>query len=150
MKVLHISLTARHADALARFYREAFGFFDRRPPKRLSGDIVSRGNGLPESNIYSIALNPPGGKGPFLEIMEYDKAFERQMPTVHEPGFSHLALGVIDLQASIGRVLRSGGSMQGKVTNFGTKDRPYLIVYVRDPEGNILELEQSDRQQDRP
>lgn len=32
--------------------------------------------------------------------------------------------------------------MQGKVTNIGIQKQPHLIVYVRDPEGIILELEQ--------
>ncbi|MFX4295698.1 hypothetical protein [Sulfitobacter sp. DFL-23] len=47
------------------------------------------------------------------------------------------------LQESISMVLRSGGSRGRQPTNFGIQDRPYLIVYFRDPEGDILELEQS-------
>lgn len=75
--------------------------------------------------------------------MEYSSTAKREVPAVNEPGFAHLAFEVSNLQASIDLVLRSGGSVQGEITNLGTKDRPHFIVYVRDPEGNILELEQT-------
>ena len=39
-------------------------------------------------------------------------------------------------------IFEAGGSQLGEITNFGTADEPFLIVYVRDYEGNILELEQ--------
>ncbi len=105
---------------------------------------------MPDSDIYSVWLQLPGSKRPFLEIMEYQNTVERQVPAVNEPGFAHLAFEVGDLQALIEIVLRSEGSLQGEVTNFGTRDQPHFIVYVRDPEGNILELEQTPRRQPRP
>lgn len=142
LRLLHVSLTARDADALSSFYRETLGFVARRPPRRLHGETVSRGNGVPNSDIWAIWLNQPDQQGPFLEIMEYGETVERPSPAVNEPGYAHLAFEVEDLQATIEKVLQSGGSMQGEVTNFGTQKQPHLIVYVRDPEGNILELEQ--------
>ena len=143
MKLKHVSLTAIDAEALAAFYREAFGFDDRRPPKRLSGETVSRGNGLADSDIYVIWLNVTDMDGPFIEIMEYNETSNRPESAVNERGYGHLALEVDDLGASVDSVLRFGGSLQGEITNFGTDEKPHLIVYVRDPEGNILELEQS-------
>jgi glyoxylase I family protein len=142
LKLLHVSLTAREADTLSSFYRDVFGFLDRRPPKRLTGEIVSRGNGLPNSSIYVVWLGLPDDDGPFLEIMEYDETVSRCDPVVNEPGYGHLAFEVRDLSEAIEDVLRLGGALQGQITNFGTEEKPHLIVYVRDPEGNILELEQ--------
>ncbi len=142
MKLAHLSLTARNADRLAAFYQSALGFTERRPPKRLSGETVWRGNGLPGVEIYAIWLNISGPEAPFLEIMQYAPMAERPAPEVNAPGFGHMALAVPDLAATVERVLRCGGSLQGEITDFGTQARPHLIVYLRDPEGNILELEQ--------
>lgn len=142
MRLLHVSLTARNAAALSNFYRQAFGFVDRRPPRRLSGEKVSRGNGLPGADIHSIWLALPRDPGPFLEIMEFTRSMDRVAPAVNEPGYSHIAFEVLDLEVSINTVLSLGGALQGEVTNFGTPEQPCLIVYVRDPEGNIVELEQ--------
>lgn len=142
MKLSHISLTARDADQLSSFYKGVFGLVDKRPPKKLSGELFSRGNGLPDTVIYSIWLEFPKEHGPFLEIMEYSATTNRSVPAVNEPGFGHLAISVPDLGKAVDDVLRSGGSLQGQVTNFGTEEEPHMIVYVRDSEGNILELDQ--------
>ena len=147
MRLLHISLTARDADALSKFYKDALGFVDRRPPRRLSGERVSRGNGLSNSEIYSIWLALPGDTGPFLEIMEYSEPVERDVPAVNELGYAHMAFEVGDVYASVESVLRSRGTLQGEVTNFGSYTRPHLIVYVRDLEGNVIELEQRFREE---
>ncbi|MEL6517330.1 MAG: VOC family protein [Pseudomonadota bacterium] len=144
MRLLHVSLTARDGDALARFYKDAFGFLDRRPPRRLFGDIEGRGNGLSGADIYSVWLNPPDNDGPFLEIMEYSTLASRARPAVNATGYGHLAFAVKDVRATIAEVMRAGGSMQGEVTDFGTEGDPHLIVYVRDPEGSILELEEGE------
>jgi catechol 2,3-dioxygenase-like lactoylglutathione lyase family enzyme len=145
MKLLHVSVTARDASALSEFYREVFGYVVRRSPKVLSGEKVSRGNGLPNSNIYAIWLELPDDQGPFLEIMEFKETVERQPSAINETGYAHLAFEVLNLQDSIDRVLRLGGWLQGEVTNFGTQEEPHLVIYVRDPEGNVLELEQAFR-----
>lgn len=142
MRLKHINLTAHNADRLAAFYRGAFHFEERRPPKRLSGEIVARGNGLPNSDIYVIWLSMTEDDDPFLEIMEYTETLDRPRPSVNEPGYGHLAFEVCDLNETVQKVLQFGGSLQGEVTDFGTKEKPVLIVYVRDPEGNIIELEQ--------
>lgn len=143
MKLLHVSLTARNADRLSAFYKAVFGLVDRRPPKRLSGASISRGNGLPNSDIYSIWLTLPSDDGPFLEIMEYTNTIPRSLPAVNETGYGHLAFEVHDLDQTIRQILKLGGALQGETTNFGTEEAPHLIVYARDTEGNLLELEQS-------
>lgn len=142
MRLKHVNLTARNADRLAAFCQNTFGFVERRPPRRLSGEAVSRGNGLPNSDIYAIWLNMNDDDGPFLEIMEYSETVNRPNPAVNEPGFGHLAFEVSKLSENVENVLRFGGSLQGEITNFGTTKAPLLIVYMRDPEGNIMELEQ--------
>lgn len=142
MKILHVSVVARDANILSAFYKTVFGCVDRRPPTTLSGEKVSRGNGPPNARIYSIWLALPDAKGPFLEILEYSNTHDRPQPRVNEPGFGHLSFEVKNIKATLAEVLNAGGKPLGKVTDFGTVNRPCLIVYVRDPEGNILELEQ--------
>ncbi|MEL6563834.1 MAG: VOC family protein [Pseudomonadota bacterium] len=141
MKLAHISITAGDAERLAQFYVDALGLRMRRPPKRLSGAIISRGNGLPEADICSIWLDFPDRSKPFLEIMEYSDAEEGGVRPINAPGYGHIALEVRDLGAAVGQILDCGGSQQGEVVNLGTSERPCLCVYVRDPEGNVLELE---------
>ena len=143
MRLAHVSLTARDADRLAQFYREAFGLVDRRPPKHLTGQAVARGNGLPGADILSIWLCVPQTPRPFLEILEYMPAEQADPRAVNAPGWGHIALEVTDLRASVDAVLRLGGSLQGQITTLGGPDNAFEVVYVRDPEGNVIELEQN-------
>jgi len=142
MKLVHVSVAARDADGLSAFYKTVFGYEDRRPPTTLSGEKVSRGNGLSDSRIYSIWLTLPDVEGPFLEMLEYKDTVDRPLPRVNEPGFGHLSFEVKDIETTLEEIIRAGGEQFGEITDFGTANNPFLIVYVRDPEGNILELEQ--------
>lgn len=143
MKLVHISMVARDADKLSAFYKAVFGCMEHRPPRTLTGEAVSRGNGLPNSVIYSIWLKFPAQEKPFLELLEYKSSTNRPEPRVDELGLSHLSFEVKDIETTMTNIFETGGSPLGEITNFGTTDNPFLIVYVRDCEGNILELEQS-------
>ncbi|MBP1851382.1 VOC family protein [Rhizobium halophytocola] len=142
MKLAHINLVARDAQALAAFYVEVLGCRYLREARRLSGEHVSRGNGVANSEILSIWLGFPGLDHPFLEIHEHTVLLHRGQPRVNEPGYGHLSFRMADVETVLGEILRAGGAQIGRITNFGTAGAPALIAYARDPEGNILELEQ--------
>lgn len=142
MKLSHINIVARDAETLAAFYVNVFKCEYLRAPKVLSGEKVSRGNGLPGSEIYSIWLSLPDCDAPFLEIHEHTVTHDRKQPRVNEPGFGHLSFQMGDVGAVLAAVIEAGGAQIGEITDFGSEDKPFLIAYARDPEGNILELEQ--------
>ncbi|MFN4100192.1 MAG: VOC family protein [Pararhodobacter sp.] len=142
MKLLHISVCARDAEGLATFYGEALGCIPRRPRRVLAGERVWRGNGLPDVEISSVWLGLPGRDAPFLEILEYSVTAEGRQAAVNAPGYNHLSFAVADIHATCASILRAGGQIQGEITDFGTEGAPHLIVYMRDSEGNLLELEQ--------
>ncbi len=113
-----------------------------REPRVLSGDKVSRGNGLPDCEIYSIWLKFPELEWPFLEIHQHKAIHPRGLPKVNEPGYGHLSFQVYDIGNTLFDIVEAGGSQIGQTTNFGTPQKPYFFSYARDPEGNMLGLEQ--------
>lgn len=141
MKLKHVSIAARSVDRLAAFYCEAFGCSVLRPRRTVTGERVWRGNGLADVSVESIWLSL-GAEAPFLELLQYDLWQDRAVPAVNEPGYGHMAFAVDDIEATYARIIASGGAALGEITNFGTPEVPYWIVYMRDPEGNILEIEQ--------
>ncbi len=143
MKLAHVNLVARDAKTLAAFYVNIFQCEYLREPKILSGAKVSKGNGVPNSEIYSIWLKLPDCDAPFLEIHRHTVTCERKQPRVNEPGFGHLSFQMADIHAVLSAITDAGGTQIGEVTDLGSVSRPLLIVYARDPEGNILELEQT-------
>lgn len=142
MKLAHINLVARDAEALAAFYVNIFKCEQLREPRILSGEKVSCGNGISNSEIYSIWLKFPGIDAPFLEIHQHSVTHDRSLPRVNEPGFGHLSFQMDDIGFVLSEIIKAGGSQIGEITDFGTTDKPFLIAYTRDPEGNVLELEQ--------
>jgi predicted enzyme related to lactoylglutathione lyase len=142
MKLAHINLVARDAGVLAAFYVNVFKCEHLREPEMLSGEKVSRGNGISNSKIYSIWLKFPELDLPFLEIHEHNVTHDRNQPRVNEPGFGHLSFQMEDISFVLSAIIRAGGAQIGEITDFGTADKPFLIAYARDPEGNVLELEQ--------
>ncbi|MBY3464238.1 VOC family protein [Rhizobium sp. 25PS6] len=142
MKLAHINLVARDAEALAAFYVSVMNCELLRGPKVLSGEKVSRGNGLSNSEIYTIWLKFPDLDHPFLEIHEHTVTHHRDQPRINEPGFGHMSFQVEDISDALSKIIQAGGTQIGEVTDFGAPDEPYLIAYARDPEGNVLELEQ--------
>jgi len=143
MRLVHINLVARDADRLAAFYVTVFKCEILRQPTLLSGEKVSRGNGLAQSEIYAIWLTLPGCETPFLELHQHKVTHDRSLPRVNEPGFGHLSFETEDLRGALSAIVDAGGSRVGEITNFGSEEMPVLITYARDPEGNILELEQA-------
>ncbi len=143
MRLAHINLVARDAKTLAAFYVNVMKCDVMREPKTLSGEIVSRGNGLPNSEIFSIWLRFPNLEWPFLEIHEHAVTLHRDLPRVNEPGFGHLAFQMEDIRDALSNIIEAGGVQIGQITDFGAPEMPYLIAYARDPEGNVLELEQT-------
>ncbi len=142
MKFTHVSMVARSTDKLADFYKTVFGCEDRKDRWQMSGELVSRGNGVPGAEIYCAHLTLPGVDGPFLEIFEYKDVLDRGMPPVNQPGYSHISFKVDDIQYAFDSVLAAGGTALGEITDFGTPESPFVYTYVRDPEGNVIELEQ--------
>lgn len=80
--------------------------------------------------------------GPFLEILEYEIMVDAEPQSPNTRGCGHIAFVVDDLRTTVANVLAHGGSKQGNIADIGTDDQPIFVIYMRDPEGNILELEQ--------
>lgn len=141
MKFTHVSIVARDTNSLADFYKKVFGCEDTEPRTKLSGEALSRGNGVPDAEIFAAWLSLPGVDGPFLEIFQYKDAEDCLPPSVKRPGYGHIAFDVEDLDALFYAVIAAGGSAQGEITAF-EGEFPFSYVYMRDPEGNILDLKQ--------
>jgi predicted enzyme related to lactoylglutathione lyase len=143
-KYAHTNLTARDWRRLVRFYCDVFGC-KRRPPERdLSGSWLDELTAVPGAHLTGIHLGLPGfgDDGPTLEIFSYDVMNTSAFPVVNEPGFGHIAFQVDDVQAAVEAVKAQGGGLVG---NVATTEVPGVgrlkVAYARDPEGNIVELQ---------
>lgn len=140
----HTNIVAHDWRRLARFYTEAFGCRPVGPQRDLSGDWLATATGVADARLEGQHLLLPGHgeSGPTLEIYTYADTAEQDEPVADRAGYGHLAFQVDDAGAALAAVLEHGGRALGQLARTTVPGVGELaVVYARDPEGNIIELQ---------
>ena len=143
-KYVHTNLIARDWKRLVRFYSEVFGCEPKGPERDLSGPWLDSVNAVLNAHLTGVHLRLPGydTDGPTLEIFSYDELLEGGVPVANQCGFAHIAFAVDDVDQALQAVIAAGGGAVGKIASTEEDGVGRLcVVYSRDPEGNIVELQ---------
>lgn len=131
---------ANDVQSLSRFYIEALDCEIVVDPQEVD-EAVSRAVGVPDATISLSILRLPGrgDHGPVLEL--YAVEGPRPDGWDYTSGQGQIAFEVDNLDVSIGRVVAAGGSRLGEVVEWTAPSGAVArFVYLRDPEGNIIDL----------
>jgi glyoxylase I family protein len=140
----HTNVTARDWERLASFYIEVFGCEEVPPVRDLEGAWLDEATGLSGAHLRGVHLRLPGHgpNGPTLEIFAYEDTEVRAPPMPNDTGYGHLAFQVVDVASALKDVLDDGGQLLGEISETDVPGVGRLeVVYARDPEGNIIELQ---------
>ena len=140
----HTNIIARDAAKLIHFYKTVLRCKSIDQIRDLRGDWVDKLTGLNNAHISGEHLLLPGygEHHPTLEIFSYDTLKESAASEINQPGFAHIAFEVDDVEATLAEILDAGGSCVGDVVTAAYPNgMEAVIVYARDPEGNIVELQ---------
>jgi predicted enzyme related to lactoylglutathione lyase len=144
VKYVHTNLVTRDWQGLAEFYINVFACKAKPPERDLKGAWVDSLTSLKNVHIRGIHLLMPGygRSGPTLEIFQYSRRRRRTLPQTDQPGLGHIAFAVTNVTQMIKRLGKNGGRLVGKrvtttIEGVGRVD----VVYARDPEGNIIEVQ---------
>lgn len=140
MRFDQVKFLARDIEALSAFYREALQCVTVVPEQTTDG-AVARAVGVPDAEVTLSILRLPGrgDRGPVLELYSVTGYVPDDWDL--RPGQGQLAFEVDDLEASVGKVVAAGGSTLGEVIEWqGPSGTTARFVYLRDPEGNIVDL----------
>ena len=143
-KYVHTNLIARDWKKLVRFYSEVFGCEPKGPERDMSGAWLDQLTSLRNTRLRGAHLRLPGygNGGPTLEIFNYDQLIDGELPAANRLGFAHIAFGVDDVDQALQAVIAAGGSTVGEIVITQVDGVGVLrVVYARDPEGNIIELQ---------
>jgi predicted enzyme related to lactoylglutathione lyase len=145
IKFVHTNLIAKDWRNLAEFYINVFGCVPKLPERDLSGPWVDHLTRMEHAHIRGIHLVLPGydEHGPSLEIFGYDVPGEQGvLPMVNSSGFRHIAFHVENMEETRSMIIAHGGQAYGEMVKPDIPGVGILtVVYMRDPEGNILELQ---------
>ena len=144
IKFTHVNVVAEDWKKLAGFYVDVLGCTPKPPERDLSGEWLDYLTGLDNARINGIHLKLPGGgaKGPTLEVFQYDSNSSDPVKQINMPGFAHIAFSVDDVEKYAALIIENGGSLVGDIVRTGVKGAGEIhVVYARDPEGNIIEIQ---------
>ncbi|KAF0133281.1 MAG: hypothetical protein FD145_1361 [Candidatus Saganbacteria bacterium] len=150
-KFRHIAIVVNYYQKMVDFYSKILGFKIIREFEIGSKDF-RKGVGIPEATARVAHLSVPGNAVE-LEIAEYQEKVERnsKLSIANCPGYRHIALVVENLETAYKDL---------KKMNIEFFSEPILItnpenvagfkfVYFKDPEGNIVELNQLPEMRER-
>jgi predicted enzyme related to lactoylglutathione lyase len=141
---VHTNLIARDWKRLVRFYSEVFGCEPRPPECDMSGAWSDQLTFLQNAHLSGVHLRLPGygDNAPTLEIFSYNQLLEAELPSANQCGFGHIAFTVDDVDEALEAVIPAGGSTVGHIDTTEVDRVGVLrVVYAREPEGNIVELQ---------
>ncbi|MFQ6035476.1 MAG: VOC family protein [Sedimentisphaerales bacterium] len=143
-KYKHTNIVAQDWRKLAKFYQRILGCKPVPPERNHTGEWVGRCTGVRGAEVRGVHLRLPGygDDGPTLEIFQYNRVEIRPETAINRPGFAHLAFEVDDVQAARDALIAAGGRYVGElVTTEIAGAGTITLIYVTDPEGNIIELQ---------
>lgn len=137
-RVVHLGLCVSDLERSRRFYRDALGF---REVSRLdTADAPMRTLlQLPDAELSALFLERDGLR---LELLHFARTAAPTGPRprpMNAPGFTHLAIRVDDLEASLAALRRAGATLL-EDTRMENPDYQARAAIALDPDGNRLEL----------
>lgn len=143
-KFSHVNIISNNWQSLAEFYIQVFECKPKLPERDLSGKWLDELTDLSNAQIQGVHLILPGytNDGPTLEIFEYGEIIQNDEKNINLEGFGHIAFAVENVEEKLNLLLENGGSILGKLidTEIDGVGR-ITVVYAKDPEGNIVEIQ---------
>jgi catechol 2,3-dioxygenase-like lactoylglutathione lyase family enzyme len=131
--VNHVGICVRDLARSQRFYEEVLGFrhwWQFEVPDELGAPVLRVPAPMGLTAVY---LQRDGW---VLELLHYGEEAVHQPGrdrSMAEPGLTHVSFSVEDLDATLAKVVECGGEVLADTRN-------EAVVFVRDPDGQLLEL----------
>jgi catechol 2,3-dioxygenase-like lactoylglutathione lyase family enzyme len=114
------------------------------PFRDQKGAWLDKGTGLKNAHLQGAHLRLPGHgrNGPTLELYSYDNIRKLKKVSPNQRGFGHLAFEVKSVKKTLKKLIKYGGQANGEIVKRKVKlVGEITFVYARDPEGNLIELQ---------
>jgi catechol 2,3-dioxygenase-like lactoylglutathione lyase family enzyme len=142
IRFFHSGLTVADLERSVRFWRDGLGLVVDIEQERRGGYIEAVTK-EPGAYVRQAHLQDPGSPAR-IELLQYvEPEGEPVRPRPRDPGTGHVAFVCADIDAVLRRVVEAGGVPFGDVIDVDAgAHKGARAVYVRDPDGHILELVQ--------
>ncbi|MCA9506371.1 MAG: VOC family protein [Myxococcota bacterium] len=138
--VMHVGVCVRDLERSLRFYRDGLGFAEVGVGRlEIEGEPTATMLGLPDLELHAIYLERDGVR---IELLHYPRpgtVGPAEARPMNQPGLTHFAMRVTDLDEAIERIRDFGGHL---VEGSRVHNPVYAahLTYVTDPDGTRIEL----------
>ncbi len=140
----HVNIISVDWKQLCNFYEQVFDCEPVSTERDHHGPQVDALTAIPNVRVRGRHLRVPGHgeNGPTIEIFTFSENAPDQPKPLNRPGFAHLAFEVDDMDATRAQVKKLGGDDYGELVTIDIEGAGQLtLIYMTDPEGNIVELQ---------
>jgi predicted enzyme related to lactoylglutathione lyase len=144
MRYAHTNLVAKDWKKLAQFYIDVFDCIPKPPERNYTGDWLDKALDLKNCTLKGIHLILPGYStkdAPTLEIYQYIPETDLIESCSDTLGFTHIAFEVEDVLKKAKEIIKNGGTTVGVLTTRQVPAGALTFQYLKDPEGNIVEIQ---------
>lgn len=144
----HVNIMAADWQRLADFYETVFDCEPVSSERDHHGPHIDALTADPGQRFRGRHLRVPGhgADGPTIEIFTPSTAGNDSPKRLTRPGFSHVAFEVDDVDAKRAQIKELGGEDYGELVTLDIVGAGKLtLIYMSDPEGNIVELQKWNR-----
>ena len=141
----HVNIIAENWKLLCDFYQDVFDCEPVSSERDHHGKQTDALTGMSEVRIRGRHMRVPGHgeNGPTIEIFTFSENAPDQPRHLNRPGYAHLAFEVDDIDAKRTQIKKFGGDDYGALVTIDIAGAGKLtLLYMTDPESNIVELQQ--------
>lgn len=141
----HIGLSVPDLEKAVKFYSEVFGWYVIMKPTEIVADDSAIGEMCNDVfgkgwGSFKIAHMSTGDKIG-VEIFEFPKNYKPDNNLdYNRHGLFHFCIQDPDLEGLLKKIVENGGKQRMPVRYYYPGEKPYRMVYVEDPFGNVFEL----------
>ena len=140
----HVNIIANDWRMLCDFYQAVFDCEPWSSERDHHGSHIDALTGMTGARVQGRHLRVPGhgDNGPTIEIFTFVENGENFPKPLNRPGLAHLAFEVDDVDAKRAQIKQLGGDDYGELVTIDIPQAGRLtLLYMSDPEGNIVELQ---------
>ncbi|PWG00055.1 lactoylglutathione lyase family protein [Levilactobacillus bambusae] len=141
----HVGLSVPDIDAAVKFYSEVMGWYVIMAPATVTEDSSAIGemsqavfgHGWEQYRIAHLTT----GDGVGIEMFEFKKNVDPEDNFRYfETGIFHYGVQDPNIQELVDRILAHGGKQRMPIKTYYPGKKPYQMVYMEDPFGNLVEI----------
>ena len=144
----HTNINTPDWEKLTKFYEAVFDMEIVPPLRDLHGDWFEAAAGFKGAHVKGSHMALPGYPqgGPTIEFFTWEIPDGTPANNINGGGMGHIAIAVDNVEETYEKVKANGGSACGSIAKhyYETKGQTLTLVYAKDPDGNVSEIQRWD------